>query len=146
MPAHTGMRARAAAGGGGGRPARAWAWVRVRVLAWFFLNQVPRASSGQQLRTCWTAKGCEPDPLPPTVAYLLDCQRLQTNWTANSHDCWVERLQAFVWVRTCWPLLEGYIKGSNSQLKDTPITTTTTPRANTSLLSLSSEHFNFSAF
>ena len=72
MPAHAGMRARAAAGG---RPAP----VPGLGLAWFFLNQVPRAPSCQQLRTCWTAKGCEPDPLLPTVAYLLDCQRLRTS-------------------------------------------------------------------
>ena len=56
-------------------------------------------------------------PLPPTVAKQLDCQRVRP----------------FVWVRTYWALLEGYIKGSSSQLTDTPITT---PRKNTSLLSL----------
>ena len=141
MPAHTGMRARAAAGGGGGRR-RCRARVRVRVLAWFFLNQVPRAPSRQQLRTCWIAKGCEPDPLPPTVAYLLDCQRLRTSqltakgckpigqpivMTVGSKGC-----KPFVWVRTCWPLLVGYIKGSEFSIKHT----TTTPNFRINSLSL----------
>ena len=87
----------------------------------------------QRLRTRPApANGCVPVGLPTVANQPVDCQRLQTNWTANSHDCWVERLQPFVWVRTCWPLLEGYIKGSKFSIKHT----TTTPNFRINSLSL----------
>ena len=87
----------------------------------------------QRLRTRPApANGCVPVGLPTVANQPVDCQRLQTNWTANSHDCWVERLQSFVWVRTCWPLLEGYIKGSKFSIKHT----TTTPNFRINSLSL----------
>ena len=91
------------------------------------------------LRTCWIANGCAPVGLPK-VAHLLDNQRLRNSplrvngcdcWAANRHVCWVERVQPFVWIQTCWPLLECYIKHSKLSFSTQSTTPTTT-----SLLSL----------
>ena len=127
--ARTYVRARARApplAAAAGR-ARARAWVRVRVrvpyLDWFFLNQDSRYDPNQtrsqtrpdplrqQLRTSWIANSREPIR-QPTGANQLDCQRLRTSWPTKGCNGWVERLQPFVWIRTCWALLQGYIKDS----------------------------------
>ena len=93
------------------------------------------------LQTCWIANGCAPVGLP-TVAHLLDNQRLRNRplrvnscdcWAANRHVCWDERVQPFVWVQTCWPLLECYIKHSKLSIE------THQQQHQSSLLSLNSE-------
>ena len=72
----------------------------------------------QQLRTSWIANGCEPIR-QPTGANQLDCQRLRTCWLTKGCNGWVERVQPFVRVRTCWALLFRYIKDSMFSIEKT---------------------------
>ena len=116
------MRARAAAGGGGGgRPVPVPGSLPGLVLFESGLKGMGRYPN--QTRSAVRFRTDLPTGVRPVgrpmVANLLDCQRLQP----------------FVWVRTCWPLLECYIKHSNLSIEKH---TTNTPRANNSLsLSLS---------
>ena len=84
--------------------------------------------------------GCEPVGLP-TVANQLDCQRVQTSWTAKGCEP-VGRPK----VAMVGPLLECYIKHSKLSIETQLHTNYNTKSKHFSSLSLSSEHFNFSAF
>ena len=128
---------------GGGRPVPGWGWVRVPYLAWFFLNQVSRY-----------------DPKQTRSAPELDRTRSARQQTAPRHlDCQQLRLLGCQQTRLLGRKVATFRLGSNLLAPPGRLykglqfsiviyrhTNYNTKSKHFSSLSLSSEHFNFSAF
>ena len=57
------------------------------------------------------------EPIRQRLRTSLDYQRLRTNWTAKGCNSSDRTVASFRWVRTCWSLLERYIKRSHLSIE-----------------------------